>query len=165
MAAFAFDGFAAAAFAGRVFFAARAAFSLSIRAFTVASSRCASQRASVKKDDARPPPYARSKARTASGHRAHADSYAPVETSSFVAPAVSKIVIASSTRQPSSEAGRVTGVSSNSTRPPREPPGFTGVHGITCFCPESAIAANQSRSCGRRRNARIAGFWPLLTFS
>lgn len=62
---------------------------------------------------------------------------------------------------PAASRGRRTGVSSNSATPPR-PGGLSGTHGKTCFCPESAMAANQVPGFIPRRNARIAGFSPLL---
>lgn len=58
--------------------------------------------------------------------------------------------------------GRTTSVSSNSTRPRVVPARFSGVHWRTCFWPLSAIAANHAPRFGPRRNARIAGFSPLL---
>lgn len=57
--------------------------------------------------------------------------------------------------------GRRTIVSSKSTTP-REPGGFRGAHGMTCFCPESAMAHHQRPCFGRRSHSRIAGFSPLL---
>ena len=87
--------------------------------------------------------------------------YAPVPSSSFVAPSVSASANTSTRCQPDASRGNVTNASSNSTRPV-EPGAFTGVHGRMCFCPVSAIAANQVSWCTRRRKSRIAGLPPLL---
>ena len=100
--------------------------------------------------------------RIASGIRCQVHGlYSPRAISSLVAPTVRKVAVSSTNRQPSDVRGSVMSVSSKSARPV-EPPGLIGAHGTTCFCPESATAATQSPVCGRRRNARIAGFSPLL---
>lgn len=85
--------------------------------------------------------------------------YSPVATSSFVAPAVRRVAISCTSLQPAAS-GRVTSCSSKRTRP-RAPGGLTGVHGTTCFCPLSAMAANHSPAFFRRRNSRMTGFSPF----
>jgi hypothetical protein len=95
-----------------------------------------------------------------SRHRSQvAARYSPSATSSLLAPAVRSAARSSTITHPASS-GSGTSVSSNITRP--RPVRFTGAHGITCFCPLSAMAANHGPRFGPRRNARIAGFSPLL---
>jgi len=53
--------------------------------------------------------------------------------------------------------------SSKSTTPATPGP-FQSANGSTCFWPESAMHANQGPRFSRSRNARIAGFSPLLAF-
>ena len=89
------------------------------------------------------------------------DLYAPLDSSSFVAPSVSiSIIAARSDMSPSHQ----NILSSNITIPALPGP-FTGAKWMTCFCPESAIEQNQVPAWSAPKNSRMSGFCPLLAFA
>ena len=64
-----------------------------------------------------------------------------------------------------SEVSFGTTIRSSSIRTtPLRPGPFSGTKGSTCFCPVSAMAANQELVWSRSMNARIVGFSALLAF-
>jgi len=163
-----------AVFVVRAFFSARAAASAASRCSTAASSRCARKTTSANQPPPRRWPFRPSNARIAASHRWTVKGlYAPRSTSSFVAPAVSSAASSSTADHPSGVRGRSKYCSSNSVRCVPRP--LSGTYGTTCFCPDSARAANHRRGAVRtstaaaveirRSHARMAGLSPFDAMS
>lgn len=68
----------------------------------------------------------------------------------------------SATSASTSSSEHTTSRSSKRITPRLVPAPFHGVHGITCFCPLSAIAANHCPTRGFASHARIRSFSPFV---
>lgn len=87
--------------------------------------------------------------------------YCPVSIVSLVAPAVRNAVM-SQTSESSASAVHTTSRSSKRIVPRCAPAPFHGVHGMTCFCPLSAMPANQRPRFGFASHARMRSFSPFV---
>ncbi len=86
--------------------------------------------------------------------------HSPLSSSSLVAPAVSSVDMKSTKRMMPATS---TTSSSIATRPSPLP--LMGAHGMTCFCPLSAMAIHQRPGFDIARKARSLCFSPLLALS
>lgn len=84
----------------------------------------------------------------------------PASISAFVAPAVSSAHVAS--RYGASVRTSIHTSRSSMRTTPTPAPRFTCVHGMTCFCPLSAIAQNHGGAGGAQSHARIAALSALF---